>query len=72
MKTTVPVNIIKKREWRLLRARARIKSPAGFNKWSTLVREWLVEFQKRDRGEALPAFDSLLNGDSSPHTEGGE
>jgi hypothetical protein len=64
MKTTVPVRLIKKRERRLLRARARVKSPAGSNKWSKSVIAWVVEFQKRDRDEALPAFDSLFNGSS--------
>ena len=32
------------------------------NKWAKSVRSWIVEFQKRDRSEALPAFDSLFKG----------
>ena len=64
IKTTVPVRINKQRERRLFRARARIKSPTGFNRWSNSVSAWVVEFQKRDRDEALPAFDSLFNGSS--------
>jgi hypothetical protein len=71
MKTTVPVKIIKKRERRLLRARARIRSPAGSNKWSKSIRSWVVEFEKRDRGEAPPVFDSLFNG-SSDDPEGAD
>lgn len=71
MKTTVPVKLIRKRKRRLLRARARIKSPAGSNRWSKSVSAWVDEFQKRDRGEAVPAFDSLFNG-SSDNTEGAD
>lgn len=44
----------------MLRARARVKSSVGSNKWSKSMHSWVDEFQKRDN-ESLPAFDSLFN-----------
>jgi hypothetical protein len=60
MATRGSVKLIKKRERRLLQARARVKSAVGPNRWTTAVRSWVVEFQNRDRDETLPAFDSLF------------
>jgi hypothetical protein len=62
MTTRALVKLIKKRERRLLRARARVKSAVGSNRWSTAVRSWVVEFQSRDRDESLPVFESLFKG----------
>jgi len=37
-----------------------IEFPSSPNRWSTSVRSWVVEFQKRNRTEPLPAFDGLF------------
>jgi hypothetical protein len=37
-----------------------LESAANPNKWSTVVRSWVVEFRQRGRNERVPAFDSLL------------
>jgi len=37
-----------------------IEFPSNPNRWSTSVRSWVVEFQKRDRTEPLPAFDAFF------------
>jgi hypothetical protein len=50
----------KRRERALLRARARVKSAGGPNRWTAAVRSWVADFQNRDRDESLPAFDSLF------------
>jgi len=59
MKNKAPAKL-KRRERALVRARVRVKSSVGSNKWSTSVRSWVDEFQNRDYNESLPAFDSLF------------
>jgi hypothetical protein len=61
------VKLIKRHE-RVPRRRAMVEVVVGPNRWSTAVRSWVVEFQERDRGESLPAFDSLFK-DSLPQPE---
>jgi hypothetical protein len=60
MNTMRSVKLIKRHE-RVPRRGATVKLAASPNRWSTAVRSWVVEFQDRDRSEALPTFDSLFN-----------
>jgi len=60
MKNKAAAKLKQRRERALLRARARVKSSVGSNKWSKSVHSWVDEFQKRDHTESLPAFDSLF------------
>jgi hypothetical protein len=69
MKNKAPVKL-KRRERALLRARARVRSSIGSNRWSKSVHSWVDEFQKRDHDESLPAFDSLFK-DALPEPEEG-
>jgi hypothetical protein len=59
MKNKAPAKL-KRRERALLRARARVRSSGGANKWSKSVSSWVAEFQNRDGDPSLPAFDSLF------------
>ena len=60
MNTKPPVRVMKNAE----RPDPKIHGEAEFsarpNRWSAAVRSWVVEFQKRNRNESLPAFDSLF------------
>jgi hypothetical protein len=60
---------MKRRERALLRARARVKSSVGSNKWSKSMSSWVAEFQHRDRDESLPAFDSLFKETQPEHSD---
>ena len=68
MNTKRSVKLIKRHERVPRQRRSTIKLAAGPNRWSTAVRSWVVEFQERDRGETLPAFDSLFK-DGLPQPE---
>ncbi len=61
MNTKPLVKLIKNVELKDARIRAKVKSAARPNRWSTTVRSWVIEFQHR-RGESLPRFDSLFKG----------
>jgi len=59
MNTKRSVKLIKRHE-RVPQRRAMVELAVGPNRWTTAVRSWVVEFQERNRGESLPAFDSLF------------
>jgi hypothetical protein len=69
MKNKAAAKLKKRRERALLRARARVKSSVGPNKWSKSVSSWVADFQNRDRDESLPAFDSLLKEKQPEHRD---
>ena len=54
-----------KRHKRIWRRGPKVEVAVGPNKWSKSVRSWVVEFQKRDQTESLPAFASLFK-DTQP------
>jgi len=58
------VRVIKQHK-RFPRRTAKVERAAGPNNWSKSVRSWVAEFQDKDRGESLPAFDSLFK-DAQP------
>lgn len=60
MNTIRSVKVIKNGERIDPAMHAEVESATGPNRWSKSVRSWVVEFQERDRGESLPAFDSLF------------
>jgi hypothetical protein len=60
MNTTRAVKLIKNGERKGPEIQAAVESSVDPNRWSKSVRSWVVEFQERDRGESLPAFDSLF------------
>lgn len=60
MNTTRSIKLIKNWKRKAPETWAKAKAAAGPNSWSTAVRSWVVEFQERDRGKPLPAFDSLF------------
>jgi len=60
MNTTRSVKLIKNGEPEVPELQAEVESTVGTNRWSKSVRSWIAEFQKRDRSESLPAFDSLF------------
>jgi hypothetical protein len=60
MNTTRAVKLIKNGERKGPEIQAAVESAVDPNRWSKSVRSWVVEFQERDRGESLPAFDSLF------------
>ena len=59
MNTKPIVKLIKKAEREAPEIQTEIESE-GPNRWSTAVRSWVSEFQEDQRGESLPAFDSLF------------
>lgn len=71
MKTKTSPRLVKKDERDASKDRATVKVASDTTTWSTAVRSWVVEFQDRDHGEALQAFDSLFKPALSP-TEGAE
>ena len=56
---TTSIRLIK-RHARVSGRPALVKLTPGPNRWSTVVRSWVVEFQARDRNETRLAFDSLF------------
>jgi hypothetical protein len=69
MKTKAAARLKKRRERAVLRARERVKSSVGSNKWSKSVSSWVADFQNRDRNESLPAFDSLFKEAQPEHSD---
>ena len=60
MNTTRAVKLIKNGKHKDPEVQPAVESAVDPNRWSKSVRSWVVEFQERDRGESLPAFDSLF------------
>jgi hypothetical protein len=71
MNAKPPVRLIKNAGPNDPKIQAEVESAASSNRWSTAVRSWVVEFQRRDRNESLPAFDSLFN-DALPELRHGD
>ena len=60
MNTKPVVKIIKNGKRTVTETPARAESTGNPNRCSTTVQEWISEFQKRRRGESLPAFNGLF------------
>jgi hypothetical protein len=71
MNTTPLVRVIKNAERLDPKIHGGMEFSASPNRWSTAVTSWVVEFQKRDRNESRPAFDSLLK-DALPEPADGK
>jgi hypothetical protein len=60
MSTEPSVKLVKKEERKGSELQAEVECAVDPNRWSTAVQSWVREFQKRRRGESLPAFGSLF------------
>lgn len=54
------VRIIKRADRESPEGPVEIEAEEGPNKWSSAVSTWVSEFQKDQRDESTPAFDSLF------------
>ena len=59
------VKLIKNGERKNPRIQAELESAVDPNRWSKAVRGWVGEFQQQQRGETLPAFNSLFKEEES-------
>ena len=60
MNTKPQVRLIKNAEPPAPKIHDEMEFSSSPNRWSTAIRSWVMEFQKRDRNESLPAFDILF------------